>query len=415
MKKLLLMTTLLTAALLLASGTMTAKDNKVRTGADLLFTKYFKLIKGKNIGLVTNHTGLLSDGRHIADVLHENKEVKLVALFGPEHGVRGDTTGAVSDAVDQKTGVQAFSLYGKTYKPTKEMMKGIDVLIYDIQDVGARFYTYISTLGHVMEAAAENNIPIIVLDRPNPIRGVRFDGFVTEDTMKSFVAYGKIPVEHGMTVGELAKLYNGEGMLQNGKKADLTVIKMEGWKRNMWYDQTGLKWIRTSPNLPLIQTAVVYPGTCFFEGLNISEGRGTDKPFELIGAPWINNEKAAKLLNDKKIKGVEFKPVEFTPVIKPNNARPPKYNNQVCKGIYVDVKDRNSFEPVKAGVYLLWAFKQTNSDSIQWRKQTIDKLAATPKLREMIDSGKTAEEIFSAWKGELDGFKAVRQKYLLYK
>ncbi|MDP4173158.1 MAG: DUF1343 domain-containing protein [Bacteroidota bacterium] len=400
---------------LTTSFSLYARNGKLKTGADLLFSKYFSLIKGKNIGLITNHTGLLSDGRHLADVLHENKEVHLVALFGPEHGVRGDTTGAVIDAVDKKTGIPAYSLYGKTYKPTAQMLKGVDILIYDIQDVGARFYTYISTLGHVMEAAAENNIPIIVLDRPNPLRGLRSDGFVTEDTMKSFVAFGKIPVEHGMTVGEIAMLYNGEGMLKDGKKADLKVIKMEGWKRNKWFDQTGLKWVKTSPNLPYLESAVVYPGTCFFEGVNISEGRGTDKPFQYVGAPWIDNQRALELLKSKKLKGVELKAVEFTPTLRANNAHPPKYNNQVCKGLYLDIKDRNSFEPVKAGICMLWAFKQTNSDSLKWRPQTLDKLAATPKLREMLDLGKSPEEIFASWQGDLKKFQKIRSKYLLYK
>lgn len=392
-----------------------AQNKKVVTGDDLLLTKYFDMIKGKKIALVTNHTGLLSDGRHIADALHENKDVKLIALFGPEHGVRGDTTGAVENAVDKKTGVTAYSLYGKTYKPTPEMLKGVEVLLYDIQDVGARFYTYISTLGHVLEAGAENNIPVIVLDRPNPITGIHVDGFVTDDTLHSFVAFGKIPVQHGLTVGELAELYNGEGMLEGGRKAKLTVIKMEGWKRNMWYDQTGLKWVKTSPNLPVLETAEVYTGTCFFEGVNVTEGRGTDRPFQYIGAPWADGIKIQKLLKSKNIKGADFKAVEFTPKFLPNNARPPKYNGQICKGIYLSVKDRNSFMPVEAGVYLLWAFKQTNPDSMKWRIRTIDRLAGTPRLREMIDQGNTPEDIIKSWQKELADFKKVRSKYLLYK
>lgn len=210
-------------------------------------------------------------------------------------------------------------------------------------------------------------------------------------------------------------LYNGEGMLKDGKKADLKVIKMEGWKRNMWFDQTSLKWVKTSPNLPYLETAIVYPGTCFFEGVNISEGRGTDRPFQYVGAPWIDNQKALELLRSKNLKGVELKAVEFTPTQRANNAHPPKYNNQVCKGIYLDIKDRNSFEPVKAGISLLWAFKQVNSDSLKWRPQTLDKLAATPKLREMLDLGKSPEEIFASWEGDLKKFQKIRSKYLLYK
>jgi uncharacterized protein YbbC (DUF1343 family) len=391
-----------------------AIPQNVVTGADLLFTKHFDFIKGKNVGLVVNHTALLSNGQHLADAIHARNDVKLIALFGPEHGVRGDTTGPVHDAVDKKTGVPMYSLYGKTYKPTPEMMKGIDVLIYDIQDVGARFYTYISTLGHAMEAAAEHTIPMIVLDRPNPIQGLYIDGPVRHDTLKSFVAFGKIPIAHGMTVGELALMYNGEQWLEKGLKADLKVIAMENWKRTMWYDQTGLKWVRPSPNMPTLATATVYTGTCLFEGVNISEGRGTDKPFEYISAPWIDVNRVAQLLKNAPLKGVSFQPNEVTPTQRPNNARAPKYNGEPCKGIFVDVTDRNSFEPVKAGIYLLWAIRTAHPDQIQWRQQTIDRLSGTVTVRTMIDAGKTPQEIFQTWQEGLEYFKSIRSKYLLY-
>jgi len=400
--------------LLLVQATFLAHAQKVITGADLLISNHFDLIKGKRVGLVVNHTALLSDGRHLADVLHATKDVKLVALFGPEHGLRGDTTGPVTDGIDAKTGVPVHSLYGKINKPTPEMLKGIDVLIYDIQDVGARFYTYVSTLGYIIEAGAENRIPVVVLDRPNPIGGMYVDGPVRDDTLKSFVAFGKIPIAHGMTVGELAMMYNGEGWLRNGIKADLRVIRMENWKRSMWYDQTGLQWIRPSPNMPTLAAATVYTGTCLFEGVNISEGRGTKRPFEYVGAPWLDAVRVATLLMKTPLQGVKLRPIQFTPTQRPNNAEPPKYNRKLCNGIFVIVTDRTAFEPVKVGLELLWAIKTTHPDKMQWRLPTFDRLSGTPSVRTMLDGGKSPDEIFTSWKPDLERFKNVRARYLLY-
>jgi uncharacterized protein YbbC (DUF1343 family) len=411
MKKISIIFVFLFLLISLSSYTITPK---VIPGADLLFTKYFKYIKGKRLGVVTNSTGILSDGRHLVDALYGNKEVKIAALFGPEHGIRADTTGSVDNSIDPVTGIPVFSLYGKTYKPTPEMMNNIDVMIFDIQDVGARFYTFISTLGFVMEAASEKGIPMIVLDRPNPIRGIYVDGPVALDSMESFVAYAPIPTAYGMTIGELALLYNQEGWLHNGKKCDLIVAKMEGWERNMWYDQTGLKWIKPSPNMSSLSTAIVYPGTCFFEGTNVSEGRGTDKPFEYIGAPWLNAVKTAKDLNQFNLGGVKFEPIETTPVLTPNNAAKPKYFNQKCNDIYIKVTDRNIFKTLESALYLLWEIKKSNPDNFKWREKAFDRLCGTPEVRLMLDQGKTPEEIITAWQKDLDNFKKIRSKYLLY-
>ena len=413
MKKFLLLILMISASMISCSEENVEKQNTV-VGADILMNEKFDLIKGKNVGLIVNHTALLSDGTHLADAINENEEVELAVLFGPEHGVRGDTTGAVKDAIDTKTGAPIYSLYGKSYKPAQEQLENVDVLIYDIQDVGARFYTYISTLGHVMEAAADAGIPVIVLDRPNPITGLKVDGFVTEDSMKSFVAFGKLPVMHGMTVGEIAKIYNGEGMLGENKKADLTVVEMKNWTRDLWFDETNLRWVKTSPNLPVLETAVVYPGTCFFEGTNISEGRGTEKPFEFIGAPYADADSVAALLNKQNLKGVQFEAIEFTPEKLPQNAYAPKYTGEKCKGVYVNVVNRDTFEPVKTGVNLLWAFHKVNPDEFKWREKTIDRLAATPDLRKMINDGKTPDEIAASWKNDLEQFMSVRKNYLLY-
>ena len=387
---------------------------KVIPGANLLFTTYFKYIKGKRLGVVTNSTAILSDGRHLVDALYENKDVKIVALFGPEHGIRTNTTGSVDNSVDPVTGIPIFSLYGKTYKPTPDMMKNIDVLIFDIQDVGARFYTFISTLGFVMEAASEKGIPIIVLDRPNPIRGVYVDGPAALDSMESFVAYAPIPTAYGMTIGELALMYNKEGWLHNGKKCNLIIAKMEGWTRNMWYDQTGLKWIKPSPNMSYLSTAIVYPGTCFFEGTNISEGRGTDKPFEYIGAPWLNAVEIAKDLNHYSLGGVKFKAIETIPVLIPNNATQPKYFNQKCNDVYIKVTDRNIFKPLESALYLLWEINKNNPENFKWKENVFDRLCGTPEVRLMLNEGKTPEEIISSWQKDLDKFKKIRSKYLLY-
>jgi uncharacterized protein YbbC (DUF1343 family) len=396
---------------------------KVKVGAELFVEKYLDLIKGKNIGIITNHSALLPDGRHIVDVLYSLPDVKIKALFGPEHGIRGDAPDGlkIDHDVDPTTKIKIFSLYGKITKPTKEMLDGIDVLIFDIQDVGVRFYTFTSTLFLTLEAAAENKIQYIVLDRPNPINGLNFDGPVIDDSLKSFVGLHSIPISHGMTVGELAKMVNNEGWLKNGVKADLRVIEMEGWERKLWYDETSLQWIKPSPNMMSMNTAVIYPGLCFIEGTNISEGRGTMYPFEYIGAPFINGDKLANELNGFKLGGVEFHSVTFTPQDISLVTTDPKYEGLECHGVCIDVKNRNIYEPVKTGIYILYALKKVSPDDFKWRsparstgKYYIDLLAGTPKIRELLNQGKNPDEIISLWQEGLDKFKNTRKKYLIY-
>jgi uncharacterized protein YbbC (DUF1343 family) len=399
-----------------------AVSPRVKTGIELLLEKHFDLIKGKNVGIITNHTGRLPDGRHIVDVLHERADVKVVALFGPEHGIRGDAPDgrSIEHGVDTKTGIKVYSLYGKITKPTDEMLKGIDVLIFDIQDVGVRFYTYTSTMSLAMEAAAEHNLKYIVLDRPNPIRGVSVEGAVVHDSLKSFIGIQSIPVAHGMTIGELAKMFNEEGWLKNGVKADLTVIPIEHWKRTMWFDETGLPWVNPSPNMMALSTAIVYPGACFIEGTNLSEGRGTSNPFEYIGAPFIEGTKLATELNASKLPGVTFLPIEFTPMDIATVTTNPKYEGQKCGGVYIKVTDRNEFEPVKMGIYFLHALKKLYPNDFRWRESRsggalyIDKLTGTVTVRDMIDAGKKPWEITVLWHDELKKFKTIREKYLLY-
>ncbi|MFA5832803.1 MAG: DUF1343 domain-containing protein [Bacteroidota bacterium] len=403
--------------LLLCSLFLIAKPiKKLKTGADVLFESRTELIDGKRIGLITNHSAVLSNGKHLADALHEYPKAKLIVLFGPEHGVRGDAPDgrAVRDTIDDKTGVPVYSLYGNVNKPSTNMLKDVDLLIFDIQDVGSRFYTFISTMFLGMEAAAENNIPIIILDRPNPITGENVQGPIRVDSLKTFVGWVPIPIAHGMTVGELAVMANLQGWLKDRKPAKLTVVKMENWKRSQWFDETKLHWIKPSPNMATLNTATVYPGLCLVEGMNVSEGRGSEKPFEYIGAPWINGKELSKLLNAQKLSGVTFQPIEFIPKEIPNVTSNPKYKDQLCSGVYVNVTNRKKFGSVKAGIALIWGIHTLYKDSLKFRDRGFDRLAGTPVIREMILEGKTADEIEDTWKEELKEFMKLRKKVLLY-
>lgn len=388
----------------------TPAASQVLPGADRLFSdEYIRLIAGKRVGLVTNHTAFLSNGVHLADSLVGHPQVTLAALFGPEHGIRGEAGAGdeVGDSVDSLTGVRVYSQYGKTTKPTMAMLEGLDVLLYDIQDVGARFYTYISTMTFAMEAAAEAGIPFVVLDRPNPITGERVEGFVLEDSLKSFVGMHPIPIVYGMTSGELALMINELGWLKGGIKARLTVVRMHGWKRSMWYDETGLRWIPPSPNMRTVQTAVVYPGTCLFEGTNLSEGRGTDSPFELVGAPFVDARGWAEALNGLKLAGVRFQPVVFTPSVS-------KYAGVECRGVRVDVTDREMFEPVRTGLWMLATVFDLHKDEAVWKPRGIDRLAGTVLVREGIGKGQIPDAMLERKKASLRSFLALRKRFLLY-
>lgn len=393
-------------------------DQAINVGANRLFNEYKYLIDGKNIALVTNHTGRLYDGTHLADALFNYPGTELKVLFGMNYNIRSNDYSLSHDQerdLDPVTGLVKFSLYGENHKPTKEMLQGIDVIIIDIQEVGARFYEHINILGFVMEAAAANNIEVVVLDRPNPITGSKIDGFITDDEfLYSFGAFGKVPIIHGMTMGEVANLYNGEGMLRGGKQAKLHIVKMIGWQRNMWLEQTGLAWIKPSPNLPTPESMLAYTGTCIFEGLNLSTGRGTEKPFQYIGSPWLDNEKAASLLNDLGLPGVCFDTLTFTPVKMPFHSQPPFLAGERCKGIFIRVTDRTVFEPYKAGVSLLWAVNRIHPEELKWNLEIIYRLTGTRRLHEMIIQGADPFEIFKSWEQELLHFSRVRQKYLLY-
>lgn len=390
---------------------------RVFVGAERLFTpEYLHLIRGKRIGLVTNHTGLLPDGRHLVDVLYQFPEAKLTVLFGPEHGIRGEEDNHVADGKDPKTGLPVVSLYGKIRKPTPEMLQEVDVLLFDIQDIGARFYTYIATMNLVMEAAAEQGIPYLVLDRPNAIGGVYVDGPFPGKSGEPMFNYDLLPVTHGMTVGELALMFNSERATKNLPKANLTVVPMLNYTRKQWYTETGLPWVKPSPNMLTITTAAVYPATCLLEGTNVSEGRGTLHPFEYIAAPWIDGEKLAAQLNSYKLAGVRFKPVSFVPeaVVDGIKIYPPKFMGERCFGAEMVVTDRKAFKSAKASVFILHALKTLYPDNLEWKNTRLDRLWGTPIIREQLQAGTSPQEIVKNWDKELAYFRNVRSRYLLY-
>ena len=388
----------------------------VRIGADRLLHEASKLIEGKRVGVLTNHTGRLSNGRSIIDALADSGLCKLRALYGPEHGIAGDTPdGEVVDhALHPRYGVQVYSLYGKIHKPTSEMLDGVDVVVCDIQDVGARFYTFISTVALAMEAAAEHGIPFVLLDRPNPIRGLSFDGPVRILSLRSFVGWMPIPVTHGLTIGELARLWNEEGWLANGVKAPLQVVEMEGWQRSLWYDETGLSWTPPSPNMPSLETAVIYPGICFVEGTSVSEGRGTTTPFQVLGAPWANPDRLLKELSAFDTPGVKFSGAEFTPTEIPGTASEPKYEGTACRGIRLSVVDRNAVRPVHLGVTVLSAFKRAHPTETVFRNRRFDILTGNKSVRQQLERGYHPDEICEGWAHELRAFGEIRSKYLMY-
>lgn len=386
-------------------------NGKFRLGVEVLLQDQLELIKGKRVGLITNPTGVDQNLNSIVDLLNDNPNVKLTALYGPEHGVRGSAQAGqyVDKYIDEKTGLPVYSLYGATKKPTPEMLSNVDVLLFDIQDVGSRFYTYIYTMALAMEAAKENNIPFIVLDRPNPISGTKVEGPVLEDKYSSFVGEFPIPVRHGMTVGELAQLFNKEF----GIGADLTVVKMDGWKRNMYYDDTQLQFVMPSPNMPTLDTALVYPGDCLIEGTNLSEGRGTTRPFELIGAPFINSDNLAAKLNSYHLPGVTFRAASFIPTFS-------KFANQLTHGIQVHVTNRNAYKPFETGLYIVKTIHDMYPDQFQFRTpgstgiSYFDNLVGNGSVRAGIEAGKSIDEIKAEWQPELNKFMDTREKYLLY-
>ena len=321
-------------------------------GLDVLFDEKINLIKNKDIALVTNQSGVDKEGRSNYLKFLEHENVNLKVIFSPEHGLFGEAAAGEKLDYDELDDMpQVISLYGNKKRPSKNDLKDIDIIVYDVQDVGARFYTYITTLGYVMEVASQAKIKIIVLDRPNPIKGNLIEGPLLNMDYQSFVGNYPIPIRYGLSIGELAKMMVGEKWIKGAPK--LSVIKMKNWKRNQWYDETGLQWIKPSPNIPDLNTALIYPGMCLLEATNINEGRGTDKPFKRFGAPWIDNARLSNRLNEIKMPGVEFKPVTYIPTDIDGMAINPTFKNKICKGIEIKIIDRDIYQSVQIGLNII--------------------------------------------------------------
>ncbi|MFC6985903.1 exo-beta-N-acetylmuramidase NamZ domain-containing protein [Streptomyces cirratus] len=390
-------------------GSARAAPGRVRTGFERLAADGYGLLDGQRIGVVTNPTGLTADARHVVDVLHADERVDLVAVFGPEHGFRGTAQagGSEGSARDPATGLPVYDTYGKSGRQLADVFTaaGVDTVVFDVQDVGARFYTYIWTLYDCMRAAALAGRAVVVLDRPNPIGALRAAGPVLQRPYASGVGREPIALAHGMTVAELALLFQGEFPAE--RPLALSTVRMSGWRRESFFGATGLPWVPPSPNVPTPDTALVYPGTCLFEGTNLSEGRGTTTPFEVVGAEGVDR-RWAEAANALGLPGVWFREAYFTPVFS-------KHAGKVCGGVRLLVHDRAAFDPVRAGIGLLVTARRTWS-GFAWRPDHwIDRLTGSDRVRTMVDAGAGVEEIAGDWAEGLARFAAVREGYLLYR
>lgn len=382
-----------------------------QTGLDVLIHEQINLLKGQRVGLVSHPAAVTANLEHTAQALLA-AGIHLTALFGPEHGFSASAGDGVQveTSRDVRTGLPIYSLYGESLAPTTEMLTQVDVLVLDLQDVGVRFYTYLSTLYYLLQAAAENSCPVVILDRPNPITGIQMEGPILEPEYRSFVGLLPIPIRHGMTLGELALVIQAETSVD----LDLTVIPLRGWDRAYWFDQTGRTWVPTSPAIPHLGTAMVYPGTCLFEGTNLSEGRGTSLPFEMIGAPWVDEYLFAQHLNRKEIPGVFMRPTSFIPSAS-------KYRGELCHGIQLHVLDRDHFSPLQAALEIIstclklfpdrFAFLQPQGEGFHYY---FDLLAGTNKVRQDLETGCGVDEIIASWQPDLEEFSIRRQPYLHY-
>jgi len=389
----------------------------IKVGAEVLYENAFKDLRGKHIGLITNQTAMVH-GIHVIEVMHANG-MQLVALFAPEHGLSGfqEDGENVRNGFDKCAGTRVYSLYGRDTKPTPEMLRGLDILVFDVQGLGTRFYTFISTMGLAMQAASAAHIPFLVLDRPNPLGGDYLAGPVLKSGYASFVGEYPIPVAYGLTIGELALMIKGERMLPGVEDLDLRVIRMEGWQRGMQWPETGLAWVRTSPNIPDFPTALLYPGICFLEGTAASMGRGTLEPFKLVGFPGINSDNLAKQLNDRNLSGVRFEPAVFSPRSIPGMSSTPKFADQQIPGVRIIITNPHAYRPVETGVQLLSALygslSQKDRDAF-FQDKGFDQLAGTDTLRKAIESGSPPQDIIAGWQRDSELFAEKRRSYLLY-
>jgi uncharacterized protein YbbC (DUF1343 family) len=382
-------------------GSSGLRSGRVETGVDVLRAKKFIPLAGLRVGLITNHSGIDAAGRRTIDLLAKARKVKLMSIFSPEHGLFGNVDEKIPDAEESMTGLPVYSMYGQVNRPTKEMLEGLDGLVFDVQDAGVRYHTYATTMAYAMEAAANRGIPFYVLDRPNPINGSSVQGPILDKDLQSFAGCFPMPVRHGMTMGELARMFNAENQI--GVK--LHVIPMQGYERTDWYDETGLRWVNLSPNLRTLAQATLYPGVAMVEGANVSVGRGTSSPFELLGAPWINGRDLAAYLNSRKIQGVRFLPVDFMP-----NGH--KYERQLCHGVHVVLVDRQALDSPALGVEIASALYRLYPGDFQLDRCLL--LIGSYEVMRAIKNKQDPNSIVLNWQNPLADFRDLRARYLLY-
>jgi len=387
----------------------------VKIGLERILDSESYTLRNLRIGLICNPASVNSDFRHAADLFFEDKNINLTALFGPQHGIRGDVQDNMIEtthSMDLQTGLPVYSLYSETRQPTEEMLSGIDALVFDLQDVGCRVYTFIYTMANAMKSCAAFGKKMIVLDRPNPIGGIEVEGNLLEVGHESFVGQFPIPMRHGLTVGEIAQLFNKEFDIN----CDLEVVKMDNWDREDFYDETDAPWIMPSPNMPTVDTTVVFPATVYFEGTEVSEGRGTTRPFEIVGAPYIDRNEYANALKSLELPGVIFRPLNFLPTFQ-------KFAKQECEGVFLHVTNRDTFEPVITGLAMIKVLFDMYGERFEWKKAAyeyefernpFDVIAGTTKIREMFEAGNSIEDIKLSWQTDVDKFNQIRTRYFLY-
>jgi uncharacterized protein YbbC (DUF1343 family) len=390
-------------------------EEKFLFGADVLITEKLELIQNKNVGVVANNPSRLTNGIHLIDTLI-SLGINVKAIFAPEHGFKGELEAGklFENSIAGFDNILIYSLYGSTKKPTTEMLEGIDILIFDLQDIGARFYTYISTLFYVLQSSAEYNIPLIVLDRPNPLGGNFVGGPMLDPEYESFIGIAPLPLMHGMTICELSKFFIGEKLIRTTNNPNVTIVKLQGWERDKNWEDLNLDWYSTSPNIPTFETAFIYPSTCLVEGTNISEGRGTEKPFLTLGSPFVNSNDLINKMKKIGLNGIKLTSINFIPVSIKGKASQPKLENEECNGISIKITDYKIFNPVKFGIQLIYTLRNLYPSKFEFRKDHFDKLAGSNKLRNYLEEGKDPKYIISSWREDLQKFNQTRNKYLLY-
>lgn len=404
-KKLLIYAAVISAAFLFVYS----QENKIKLGNEILLEEKIELIKNKRIGVVTNTAALLPDGKIFIDALLDTKEINITAIFALEHGFElRDAAGVLinNSELDQ---IKIHSLYGSIKKPTRAMLNDINIILFDVQDIGARFYTYISSLKYILESAGQYGVKVIILDRPNPLGGIYVDGPVLEDEFKSFIGIDNIPVVHGMTIGELALFFND----RIEHSAEIEIVKMQNWKREFLWDELNLPWENPSPNILNFETVLLYPATCFFEGTNLSEGRGTYLPFNIFGAPFIDQSSLKSEIEKELGEIFLVRAIEFIPISIPDKAPNPKYLNEGCRGVQLILNDRKNYNPVETAIFLLSIVNRLHKNQFKMNKH-FDLLWGTDKIRELILSGEPPEEIIKSWQQDLSIFKQLRKNYLIY-